>query len=495
MRSHAYVRVLLQAALSGTGNCRFAKRPSMEWIVADGGGRQNGADAEEGQRGALVLDVVAKGILQEERLCKEDLRDDEQEEARGIVRLADVEQVGDDRELHQVLERRRHVLGRVDPEDHGRGGEPQLPVTIHALEVVDNGNADGGHRVPQRESDDLRGDLPKCCLTSPPGQRDVAGAQGVAARKPVLFELQRGRRVDVGHEDADDGHAEDSRWPVALDVVQHPRQGEAQATQEQDLLPDLLLCDAAGGDGPVRLVDGVQVLVVPVVHCLGVADEHRPGQEHAEQELRILRWAGVEPVEVPAGAGPGDDPEDQRRPGYWLAELKPDLPQGLFLRRLGALHAEKLLHGPFISGSAPRPALCRAPFISGPAASPALCRAPGGAKRQCPSRQSQCRWDQCCSGSGASCGWNLNSTLHPRPEPSSRCKIAELDCAASSPWRRACWRRREGPGGGEGGGEERCGARQEGGVPPIGTRGPWPGSLRHGRLALLWRAPRVGKGG
>ena len=50
-----------------------------------------------------------------------------------------------------------------------------------------------------------------------------------------------------------------------------------------------LLRDASRGDGTVGFVDGIQVFVVPIVQRLRVADQHRPGQKNAGQQLGVVR--------------------------------------------------------------------------------------------------------------------------------------------------------------------------------------------------------------
>ena len=54
---------------------------SVQWVVANGGGRHNGPDAEEWKGGALILHVVLEGVLDEERLRKVDLWNDQAEKA------------------------------------------------------------------------------------------------------------------------------------------------------------------------------------------------------------------------------------------------------------------------------------------------------------------------------------------------------------------------------------------------------------------------------
>ena len=65
------------------------------------------------------------------------------------------------------------------------------PVALHALEIVDHGDAQARQAVGQGERHDAPAELAKQGLTGPPGQGDVAGAQGVVPEPAVLLELQR----------------------------------------------------------------------------------------------------------------------------------------------------------------------------------------------------------------------------------------------------------------------------------------------------------------
>lgn len=52
--------------------------------------------------------------------------------------------------------------------------------------------------------------------------------------------------------------------------------------------PALVLSDAARRNGPIRLVDGIQILVVPVVQRLRVSHQHWARQDDTGQELGIV---------------------------------------------------------------------------------------------------------------------------------------------------------------------------------------------------------------
>ena len=68
-------------------------------MVRDGEGGREDAEDEEGLGGALVLDVVLDGVLEEVLGLGPDLGGDEAREDERVGRLADVREVRGDREL------------------------------------------------------------------------------------------------------------------------------------------------------------------------------------------------------------------------------------------------------------------------------------------------------------------------------------------------------------------------------------------------------------
>ena len=58
-------------------------------------------------------------------------------------------------------------------------------------------------------------------------------------------------------------------------------------------IPTFVLSDAPRRDGPVGLIDGIQILIVPVVQGLRVSHQHRAGQDDAGEKFGILFPRGL----------------------------------------------------------------------------------------------------------------------------------------------------------------------------------------------------------
>lgn len=83
-------------------------------------------------------------------------------------------------------------------------------------------------------------------------------------------------------------------------LVEQVRDADASEQQHPDLCDDLVLGDLAGWDWAVRLVDGIDVAVVPVIDGLRVPCEEGPCHDHAQQQLPdLLR---VVPLVVAGGS-------------------------------------------------------------------------------------------------------------------------------------------------------------------------------------------------
>mmetsp|Transcript_29318 Transcript_29318/g.50197 ORF Transcript_29318/g.50197 Transcript_29318/m.50197 type:complete len:325 (+) Transcript_29318:229-1203(+) len=321
---------------------------------SEGGGED--AEDEEGLSRRLVFDVVGDGVLQEGDLG-EHLRQHEAKEDGGVGRLADRVQVGRHAELRDVDRRDADPLGLVDAKGDGQRVHAEGGVSLDRLEVVDDGDAEASDGVEDRQDDLLEADRSRVehRVPAPPRQSNVRRAECVGALPAVGLQLERRRRVDVGHEGADGGDERDDGPVVARPVVQAEGDHYAADQQEPRLEDDLALRDCPGRDRPVGLVDRVELTVVPVVDGLREAAHERSRQHHRAQGLDGVaadltnRVGGRRvPKEIPNGMvvarcrRAARDAPDQRHPCRRLSQLKPDLPvqRRLHVASGGALEAK-----------------------------------------------------------------------------------------------------------------------------------------------------------
>mmetsp|Transcript_12948 Transcript_12948/g.27375 ORF Transcript_12948/g.27375 Transcript_12948/m.27375 type:complete len:258 (-) Transcript_12948:511-1284(-) len=257
----------------------------MQRVVPDGKSRGQDAENQEGLSGGLVLDVVLDRVHQEVSELRVHLGDDERKQHGAVALGADVEEVRRDEQLEGVDGTHGDPLGGLYAELHGQTLEAQRGVALDGLEVIHDGNAQPGDGVRQGHHHHLGGELAEEGLARPPGQRDVGGAKGVGALPAVRLELEGGGGVDVGDEGPEEGDGEEGGELVPAQLVQLQRQRPPADQQHTRLHRHVRAGDAAGGDGAVGLVDGVDVAVVPVVDHLGEPGQARPRQEHARQRL------------------------------------------------------------------------------------------------------------------------------------------------------------------------------------------------------------------
>ena len=112
---------------------------------------------------------------------------------------------------------------------------------------------------------------------------------------------------------------------------------EASQQQDPDLDFDLSEGNRAGGNGPVRLINGVDVFVVVIVDGLGESSEQRTTHQHASEcSQHVIQL----PVVVAAGCCSAYDTPNQGDPSDRFHQLQPQLPDIGGAR--GTFHAQQL---------------------------------------------------------------------------------------------------------------------------------------------------------
>ena len=124
-----------------------------------------------------------------------------------------------------------------------------------------------------------------------PGQAFIAEADGAGSVPAAALQPQRRRAVGPGEREADDGGAE------------HPGAEPAGDDQRQDRVGDgdveaPAAGHAARGNDAVRLVDGVDLAVVPVVDRLAGAADERTGEQDAGRRHRASGRPSATPDET-----------------------------------------------------------------------------------------------------------------------------------------------------------------------------------------------------
>ncbi len=196
-----------------------------------------------------------------------------------------------------------------------RGGQrpdAHAPVALEGLEIVERHDPVRTDAVGQRNSEDARIGRAAGGNGGPrhPRQAFVAEAHHAVADPAVALEAERRRAVAPGEREPEK-RREECHW-----TEQEPHERRHEGPGDRDPEPPLSR-DAAGGNGPVRLVDGVHVPVEPVVHGLARTANERATQKHAEQD---------EP-RAPAqcrsrGHQPACERPHRRKPGDWLQKLQ-----------------------------------------------------------------------------------------------------------------------------------------------------------------------------
>ena len=146
--------------------------------------------------------------------------------------------------------------------------QPPSQRTLDRLEVVHDRDPQPRDRVERGQHDDVGGHGAEEHLPREPGKRDVGAPERVVADPAALLQLQRRRRVDVGDAGAEEREPEERRRRVAGRLVERVGDREAGAEEDEDLGDDVALGDGPRGDRAVRLVDRVDLAVVPVVDRL-----------------------------------------------------------------------------------------------------------------------------------------------------------------------------------------------------------------------------------
>lgn len=320
-------------------------------MVVDSQGGGEDAEYQEWLGSGLVLDVVLQGIFQQVCELCENLWDDESEEDGGVGGFADGVEVGRHGDLSRVDESCADVLGTVDAEFDGQRLQAELGVSFDGLEVVDDGDAEAGQRVERGENDDgprqfasarSFADGTEHGLAAPPRKGDVRSTEGEAAAPSFGLELEGRSRVQVRHDRSKDRDAEDGIQRICDNVVAGPNvqsscQGESSDEETDNLGYDLALCDASAGNRSVRLVDGVEFAIVPVVQRLGVSGQQRARQNHASDDFGKVFGSVTEggsgsqqsPAIISAGRSTTGAAPNQRNPGRGLRKLQSNLPQRL----------------------------------------------------------------------------------------------------------------------------------------------------------------------
>lgn len=146
-------------------------------------------------------------------------------------------------------------------------------------------------------------------------------------------------RINVRHDDANGRHKIHYRPLVARPDIQPYGERNARGEQRVYLEVDLALGDRARRNGSTRLVDGIQVTIIPVVDGLREATEDGSGQQHGEEGFQSVlaydapavgRRVGAKEVPhrvvVSRGCGSTRNAPDEGHPGTRFHELQPDLP-------------------------------------------------------------------------------------------------------------------------------------------------------------------------
>ena len=167
--------------------------------MADRQGRHQHAQHQKGLGAGLVFHVEGHRVAQQPDVLEGDLGNDQQHQQHGGEMLTYGDQHGHHRQLKQIDHAGADPAGPGDAEGHRQALQAQGPVALNALEVVDHGDAQARQGVGQGEDGGGPGQSAEQGLPCPPGQGDVAGAQGVVAQPAVLLELQRRCRIDEAH--------------------------------------------------------------------------------------------------------------------------------------------------------------------------------------------------------------------------------------------------------------------------------------------------------
>ena len=217
-----------------------------------------------------------------------------------------------DKDLRRRHQDARQPGGVLDAEIDWHGEHAHGPVALDRLEIVEHHDSDGAEAVERGEKDDAafgQGPLHDGGAGEP-RQALVANGDGDGTPPAGLFEPQRRRAVKPRQGQSDDSGAEhpspkrygeDQRQPA-------PQDGDPEAPATRD---------ASGWDGPVRLVDRVDVAVEPVVGRLAGGADRRPRQHHARHREHPVTEERDARRHQAAHEGP-----DRREPGDGLEQFQ-----------------------------------------------------------------------------------------------------------------------------------------------------------------------------
>mmetsp|Transcript_3661 Transcript_3661/g.10517 ORF Transcript_3661/g.10517 Transcript_3661/m.10517 type:complete len:265 (+) Transcript_3661:2259-3053(+) len=251
--------------------------PLHHVVVADGKASAQQAKHEERLAPGLEGDVVLDGIRNQILGLRVGLRDDEAEQHRSVRGLVDAPV--EPRSDRQLGERDGDAADRdrlLNAECDGKTLQSQCPVPLDALEVVDDRNSQSRDAVQHGQDHVGRRKLAEQRLAGQPGQCDVTASQRVVPGPSPLFQLQWLCGINVAHPGPQQGQPEQGRRLVPLQRIQQIGHAKTTREQDEDLGHHLPLADPARGNRAVRLVDGVNLPVLPVVDRLREPRQQRP---------------------------------------------------------------------------------------------------------------------------------------------------------------------------------------------------------------------------
>ncbi len=191
-------------------------------------------------------------------------------------RAAPGDQQGDDNQLRHGHDHAGDVGGAFDTELDRQRADPELAIPLDRLEVVQGHDAVRTEAVQQRDQYDARvreagGDNGR---GREPGHALIADRHRAVAPPAVQLEAQGRRAVNPGEDQGEHGGTEAPDAERAGDDQRQagPKQGDVEPPAPGQ---------PAGRDRPMRLVDGIDLAVIPVIDRLAGGTDQRPGQHHA----------------------------------------------------------------------------------------------------------------------------------------------------------------------------------------------------------------------
>ena len=245
--------------------------------------------------------------------------------ARGMVRPVPVSQQRDDDHLRQRHHRAGDAGGTLHAELNGKRPHAHALVALDGLEVIERHDAVGAQRIEQRQDQDRpgRNAAQQSGRTGEPRQAFIAETHREIAPPAILLEAQRRCRIGPGGGAAEAGGPEHDR-------TDQRRNGKRQERPDNRDIEPPAARHAAGGDGPVRLIDGIDVAVIPVIDGLAHAADERPGKRNSGKEKRPVGNERHTRRHRPATKGPHG-----RKPGDRLQQLEHRARAGMGRHRPG----------------------------------------------------------------------------------------------------------------------------------------------------------------